>query len=285
MTQLEFISRQLSRAENKTFEHYVVTRIWHLLNDTEIKFVTQQYVKRPTGIALTDMFFPQLKVHIEIDEVHHKLQVEADKVREADILSALNHKIIRIDVTQSLKGINNAIDSIVAELKEIKKTLKDFNPWDFDAEQAPITYIKRGYIDLIDDVAFKTMVDAANCFGNNYKPKGIWKGAAKNLKDFKTFIWFPKLYPNNEWNNSISDDEQTIREYCEIESKRNNHIQLAIKDAAYSRIVFARVRSPLGDVMYRFKGEYKLDIEETNKSNEVVLRRTKTRVDTFSQPL
>jgi len=195
MTQLEFISRQLSRAENKTFEHYVVTRIWHLLNDTEIKFVTQQYVKRPTGIALTDMFFPQLRTHIEIDECHHKLQIEADKVREADILSALDHKIIRIDVTQPLRAINDAIDSIINELKEIKNILTDFKPWDFESEQDPMTYIKRGYIDLKDDVAFKTMVDAANCFGNNYKPKGIWKGAAKNLKDLNTFIWFPKLYP------------------------------------------------------------------------------------------
>ncbi|WDF76049.1 hypothetical protein PQ469_19345 [Mucilaginibacter sp. KACC 22773] len=283
MTQLEFISRQLSRAENKTFEHYVVTRIWHLLNDTEIKFVTQQYVKRPTGIALTDMFFPQLKAHIEIDEFHHKLQIEADKVREADILSALDHKIIRIDVTQPLIKINDAIDSIINELKEIKNALTDFKPWDFEAEQDPMTYIKRGYIDLKDDVAFKTMVDAANCFGNNYKPKGIWKGAAKNLKDLNTFIWFPKLYPNNEWHNSISADEETIREYCEIAARRQNHIQVALKDAVYSRIVFARVRSPLGDIMYRFKGEYKIDVEATNKLNEVVLRRTKTRVDTFNQ--
>lgn len=89
--------------------------------------------------------------------------------------------------------------------------------------------------------------------------------------------------PNNEWHNSISDDEQTIREYCEIEGRRENHIQTALRDAAYGRIVFARVRSPLGDIMYRFKGEYKIDIEETDKLNEVVLRRTKTRVDTFNQ--
>lgn len=71
MNQLEYIARQFSRAEKKAFEHYVVTRIWHQLDDTEIKFVTQQYVKRPDGIALTDMYFPQLKVHVEIDEGHH----------------------------------------------------------------------------------------------------------------------------------------------------------------------------------------------------------------------
>lgn len=43
--QLEYIARQFSKAQKKVFEHYVVTRIWHQLNDVEIKFVTQQYVK------------------------------------------------------------------------------------------------------------------------------------------------------------------------------------------------------------------------------------------------
>ncbi len=49
-----------------------------------------------------------------------------------------------------------------------------------------------------------------------------------------------------------------------------------------SRLVFARVKSPLGDVMYRFKGEYKLDRETTNYQNGVIHRRIKTRVKTYS---
>ena len=73
MNKLQFICRQLSRAEYKTYENYVITRIWHLLNDDSIKLITQQYVVRPNGgRALTDLFFPQLKVFIEINEGHHK---------------------------------------------------------------------------------------------------------------------------------------------------------------------------------------------------------------------
>lgn len=82
MNKLDYISRQLARAEKKKFEHYVVTRIWHLLNDTRIKIVTQQYVSRREGKALTGMYFPQLEIHIEIDEGHHKNQIQADKLRE-----------------------------------------------------------------------------------------------------------------------------------------------------------------------------------------------------------
>lgn len=48
MDKLEFISRRLAKAENKKYEHYVVTRIWHLLDNTQIKLVTQQYVTRPS---------------------------------------------------------------------------------------------------------------------------------------------------------------------------------------------------------------------------------------------
>ena len=96
MTKLEFISRQLAKAEGKRYEHYVVTRIWHLLNDTRIKPVTQQFITRPSGRALTDMYFPQLEMHIEIDEGHHKKQIEADKLREADIINATGHTIFRL---------------------------------------------------------------------------------------------------------------------------------------------------------------------------------------------
>lgn len=281
MNKLEFICRQLSRAENKTFEHYVVTRIWHLLNDTSLKFITQQYVVRPEGRALTDMYFPQLRKHIEIDEGYHKTQIQADKIRESDIINATGHEVLRVDVTQKLEAINLTIDDIVRKLKTAKDFISDFKPWNFEAEQNPETYISQGYIDLKDDVAFRTMVDAANCFGNTYKPKGIWKGAAKHPKEVGKFIWFPKLYKNGKWDNAISDDENTITEMCLDEKIAQPHIQKAIRDAHIKRIVFARVKSPLGDIMYRFKGEYELDLERTNSINGTVLKRTSRTVKTY----
>jgi very-short-patch-repair endonuclease len=282
MNKLEFICRQLSRAEKKTFEHYVVTRIWHLLNDNNLKFITQQYVARPKGRALTDMYFPQLQKHIEIDEGHHKKQIQSDKIREADIINATGHEVLRVDVTQSIEVINSTIDDIINKIKTAKNDNADFNPWDFEAEQNPATYISRGYIDLNDDIAFRTMVDAANCFGNTYKPKGIWTGGAKHPKDGRKFIWFPKLYKNGKWDNSISNDENTITEICLDEKIAQSHIQKVIRDVHISRIVFARVKSPLGDIMYRFKGEYELDLAETNANNGAVFKRTNEQVKTYS---
>ena len=282
MNKLEFICRQFLRAENKTFEHYVVTRIWHLLNDTDFKFITQQYVNRPEGSALTDMYFPQLHWHIEIDEGHHKKQIKSDKIREADIINATGHKIFRVDVTQAIEILNSTIDDIVSQIKIAKKNTVDFKPWDFEAEQNPETYISRGYIHLKDDVAFRTMVDAANCFGNNYKPNGIWAGKAKHSKEEGKFIWFPKLYKNGKWDNRISPDENIITEKCLDKKNIQSHIQKAIRDSHIKRIVFARIKSPLGDIMYRFKGEYELDLERTNATNGTVLKRTTERVKTYS---
>ena len=94
MEKIEYIVKQLSRAEKKRFEHFVVTRIWHLLNDLTLKFITQQYVVRPFGRALTDMYFPQLGIHIEVDETHHLNQQEQDQLRQADIVNATNHVVL-----------------------------------------------------------------------------------------------------------------------------------------------------------------------------------------------
>ncbi|MCZ2356151.1 MAG: DUF559 domain-containing protein [Bacteroidia bacterium] len=282
MNKLDFISRQFSRAEKKRFEHYVVTRIWHLLNDLSIKFVTQQYVSRPDGRALTDMFFPQLQIHIEIDEGHHKKQIEWDKLREADIINATGHEVLRVDVTQNIEAINTEIFKIVEHIKLKKSNSNDFKSWDIEAELNPKTYIDKGFIDLNDDCAFRTMVDAANCFGNDYKPKGIWTGGAGHGKDNGKIIWFPKLYKNGKWNNSISNDEIEIREICELPENAKSHIDHVLKDNR-TRIVFARVKSPLGDIMYRFKGEYELDKNLTNYTDGLLWRRISKSVKTYSK--
>jgi len=295
MTQIEFIARQLSKAQNKVFEHYVVQRIWHLLDDTEIKFVTQQYVKRPEGIALTDMYFPQLKIHIEVDEGQHfdkggKLVI-TDKIREADIINATGHNIQRIPVAErvneklvlkNLKEINQRINELIQLLRETKLRIIDFKPWDFEAEQNPATYITRGYIHLNDDVAFPTMVDTVKCFGRTYKPNGVWKGGVKHPKEWGKMIWFPQLYYNGKWNNSISDDETVIYEKPANENDLGEHLEESLRTAGVQRIVFAKVKSPLGDTMYRFKGEFKVDMEKTNSQNGVVFKRIGERVNTYS---
>ncbi len=281
MTKLEFIARQLAKAQNKRYEHYVVNRVWSLLNDSRVKFVTQQFVSRPEGRAMTDMFFPQLAVHIEVDEGFHKSQIDADKLREADIINATGHQILRVDVTKDIEHINGDIDEIVTTIKDKISSTENFEPWDVEAEMNPLTYIHKGYIDVNDNVAFRTMVEAANCFGLNIKPRGIWTGGAKHGVETNTLIWCPKLYQNKDWNNQMSDDGQVITEMSEDPARVSIEIDRVKRAQEFTRTVFPRFKGPLGDYLYRFTGKYEMDIDATNETTGFVWRRVATRVPTY----
>src|SRR5690606_2870558 len=115
MDVLTYNLNQLRRTYRKRYENYVVTRIFHRLNLPDLQFVTQQLVRRPTGIALTDLYLPQLKLHIEIDEPHHGNQTEADEKRTEDIIEATKkldiveakgHRIERIRISDAGDDIN-----------------------------------------------------------------------------------------------------------------------------------------------------------------------------------
>jgi len=293
MNKTDYIIRQIAKSYKKKYENYVVTRIWHLLNNLDIKFVTQQHITRSTGRALTDMYFPQIQLHIEVDESQHHnsdgTQIEQDIVREADIINATGHEIIRISIftkslehgcsLKSIEDINQQIDDVVIlinfKLKTLDQTLRI---WDIEAEYNPQTYIERGAISVDDNVAFRTIADACNCFGHSYA--GYQKASAKHAVDENIMLWFPKLYENSEWENEISLDESEIHE-----KKRTNHqnyFNEFVKNPANhkKRITFARVKSNLGDVMYRFKGVYMFDKQASECVGKVIYKRESVKVDT-----
>lgn len=282
MNKTEYIIRQMAKTSKKNYENYVVTRIWHLLNNLNIKFVTQQHVSRPGGRALTDMYFPQLKLHIEVDEGQHfdskGNQVNQDAIREADIINATGHEIRRINVTvENIKDINDEIDSVVNFIKTKFDSEKPL-PWDIEAEYNPQTYIDKGVISVDDNVAFRTITDACNCFGHSYR--GFQRGYTKHAKE-ERMLWFPKLYTNNDWENEISLDENEI--YEKNIKNHKEYFESAKNDLSQckERLVFARVKSNLGDVMYRFKGVYKLDLADSENKGKFVYKRTGNSAKTY----
>jgi very-short-patch-repair endonuclease len=282
----EYYIKQISRTNKKNYENYVVCRILNRLNDISIKFITQQPVifKDIKRKALTDLYFPQIDLHIEIDEPYHKRQTEDDIKREADIITITNHDIRRIDASQSLKLIHQNIDKILDEIKKNIQKKKDdgeFISWDIEEEFNPQFYINKGYIDLKDKVAFRTAVDACNCFGHNYKHGGVWKGAVSHPIEKDTIIWFPHLYENKYWNNNISNDGTEITEIKKVNNKEhiNNDI---LNNYDKKIIVFAHVKDSLNTTLYRFKGVFKLDVEETAKQNIAIYKRIGTYIKTYS---
>lgn len=276
---LDFISRQLARTYRKRFEQYVITRIWHHLNDLDIKIITQQYIVRPNGRALTDLYFPQLSLHIEVDESYHLNQIDQDKLRDSDIVNATGHGIVRVDTSKGIESLNYQIDQLIKKIRIKKQQCINFIKWDLAMEQNTSTYIERGYIDLCDDVAFDKIVSAVNCFGHNYA--GWQRGGATHAYEEGTIIWFPKLFPNGEWNNMISDDENIIYERNVNDEKAVSHIEKTIADGIHTRIVFAKVKDSLGYTKYRFKGKYVLNFAETDFKKGLVWERVATRVRTY----
>ena len=279
MDKLDYIAKQFSKARNKKYEHYVVTRIWHTLNNLNVKFVTQQHVSLPNGRALTDMYFPQLKLHIEVDERYHQRQIAKDLQREADIIAATEDQIERIDVSKGIEAVNERIDEIIDKIRFKIEITKDFKLWNLDVEYDPQSYIDKGFITLDDDCSFLKQVDAANCFGKTYK--SLQKGGIKHPKEKGKLIWFPRLYENGRWKNSISNDEREIREIALSPDIAKKHIDKVLLEGIYKRIVFARVKSPLGKIMYRFKGEYQLSIEGTHYEKGLLWERIADRVKTY----
>lgn len=280
---LEFILKQLSKTNKKNYENYVITRIYNLLNDLEIKFITQQYISRGNGTyARTDMYFPQFNLHIEIDEGYHKNNVEADEIRESDIVNITNHTLLRIDVTKGIEEIHRAVHEIINYVRSKKREYAEtFIPWDINNETNPNTYIKKGYIDVKENVAFRLKVDACSCFGLNHK--SLQKGATRHPFEANTYIWFPKLYLNDKYTNRLSEDGNIIFE-------SNNHKEFKEEEIVEEssrpnfinrRIVFASVRGPLGDTMYRFKGVFIFDYDKSIESKCFVWKKTSERVKTY----
>ncbi|WP_027000749.1 AbaSI family restriction endonuclease [Eisenibacter elegans] len=69
---VEYITRLFQKTSSKAIENYCLTRLWHRLDNDEIKFVPQQYVNRHTDkYALTDVYLLQFKIHIEVNEPAH----------------------------------------------------------------------------------------------------------------------------------------------------------------------------------------------------------------------
>lgn len=202
MNKRDYLVKTFSRTKRKDYENYILTAIWHKLDNIDIKPVSQQYVKRKNGThALMDLYFPQLHIEVEVDEVYHQDNQEADKLRMDDIISAVNEEFIedflclRIDATKSLEEINDRINEVVKIIKD--KALKIPLKWKTYEEEI-IQLKQKEYLSIYDDIAFKNIKDIANTvFGKNAKG---YQRSFFRVKD-NIWLWCPKL--------SITEDGYT----------------------------------------------------------------------------
>lgn len=284
---------------HKKYEHYVISRFLHRLNDLEIEIQPQQYIARKEGYALADLYLPQFNIVLEVDEPHHKQTQVLDQLREKDIIGAVDADIYRIpipsercnDSIKSVLAVNKTIEDFIEMIRAKKKALKQskegFHPWNIGKYRDPQTYLQKGEITLKDNCAFRKTVDALKCFDLNYK--GYQRGGANHPHEDNTVIWFPKLYENQGWDNSLNSTEDMIIEKTKLSGKgtseewlaREKHVQQHLNQDMDYRIVFAHGKNNLGETLYRFKGRFKLDREASNIENGLLWKRDLTTVKTY----
>lgn len=246
------------------------------LNGYDIKPVSQQYVRRPNGkYALIDLYFPQLNIGIECDEIHHLNHKEEDNLRFTDIINSISsYEEIRIPIFnsndknqyRSIEGINNDINNAVNRIREKKSQTTDFEPWD----TRPDIYkaLEKGLLDIDDNYIF-TQEELRLFFDRS----GITqKGFYKIIED--CYIWLPGLAIENEGNyipynknldyiNIISKDGEKIFEFLPDIKENKNEV--------FKRIVFVKMKDRiLNRQVYKFAGvfEKKNKIMYLNINNE-----------------
>lgn len=268
----DYILRMLSKTRYKKWESYVIHRVVHRLGDPEIEFKCQQCVRAgKESRFLLDLYFPQLGIYLEVDEPFHasedKIRGDASRKRtiaeatkRMDIIDTKGIEEVRISVAnKSLREIDEEIERFVCKVREIKRKRVEsdsFKPWDEqDFSYASKPHLEKGLLEVSPYSLFRTHKDALECFGYS---KGHYRRAMWSMPDDvkreinisgKCFVWFPKLYVNSKWNNSLSNDGKLI-----IEKNKG-------KSAGYThefekRIVFAHSKDPFGRTLYRFLGVF-----------------------------
>ena len=281
VSQDEYILRTFSKIQHKKWELYVITRIIHLLDDPELEFVCQQLIKTPHHKRyLADLSFPEIELYFEVDELQHSKEEHStsDKSRMKEIIDATNFTEKRIEIydnelkIKKLSEINKEIDSVIKYIGNRKKeyiSKGNFTPWDYYNRYNPDIHIKRGYLDTKDNVSFLYHRDVLRCFGYS---GGHYQQAVWSIKGTGKGVWFPKLYENNLWNNSLSNDFQKI----EMRRPDNSVLGLDFEDVEW--FVFAHYKDFLGRTVYKFLGEFHSSRDLSTDFLRVYLRRA-TKID------
>ena len=271
----DYILRAFSKIQHKKWELYVITRIVHLLDDPDLEFVCQQLIKTPDHKRyLADLCFPELELYCEVDELQHssKEHAIADENRMKEIIDASHFTEKRIQIydnnlkIKELTDINKEIDSLIRYIKDRKQEYianNNFNPWDYYNKYNPEVHIERGYIDTKDNVSFLYHRDALRCFGYD---GGHFQRAVWSIKGTSKGVWFPKLYENDLWKNSLSDDFKRI----EMTKKDHSTIEIEFEDVEW--FVFAHYKDFLGQTVYKFLGEFHSSRELSTDTCRVFIR-------------
>lgn len=280
MDKLEYISYMLNvRTKGKAYENFIVNAIYTKIGNPNLIPITQQYVKSKKdsrNYYLLDLYFPQLKYGIEVDERQHRNQQQKDKIRADNIKSAIQCEVDRIQIftqkgkARSYTDICKDIDRVVKIIKKRIKNRKEELKWETN-EDKKNSVISLGRFHIDDDVSFDTITEIYNLCGG--KRTGVDKGEPADrlqkcyyrlTNDYK--LWVPtlaiqlnsKVIGKNGYKNFLSEDHKLITETTKTPWKDPD------KDKDFKRVVFMRMKDQFGKSCIKFIGVFKLDTSKVN---------------------
>ena len=127
---LDYMARLFRKIRNKRFESYAIQRIWHRLDDPRVRFVTQQYFKRQDNgrYALADLYLPQIKLVVEIDEgQHNNIENKNLDAKRSSEIQAVDESITikRIPICKTVRNSNGTTEIVWNSLEEVNKSIED----------------------------------------------------------------------------------------------------------------------------------------------------------------
>ena len=289
---LEYMERLFAKIGKKKTESYVISRIWHQLDDLRVKFVVQQYIRRTQDkYALADLYLPQLNLFIEINEPFHKNNVEVDKIRNEEIVNKTHAELYIIDCGFVAKGKDGkdeihwkSLDEIHRQVADVVKFIKQrvselgdkFKPWD-DVSTLTVEYHRnKGYLKVEDNECLRTTEEVAEVFGTKAKRRGFLRASGAAVPNKKhEIVWWPNT-KHRLWCNKLSEDGMFIHEYPTRENKSTTsvaHLQQWLSAPEETRITFLRYKDDLGFCFYRFVGVFRLNREKSIQENKCVWER------------
>ena len=270
---LDYMTRLFAKISKKKTETYVISRIWHQLNDDRVKFVVQQYIRRTQDkYALADLYIPQLGIFVEINEPFHKNNIEIDRIRNEEISQVTHSKPIVIDCDNSIEEIHSQIFEVVHQIKQaIIDRGERFIPWDGGSTLTVEYHRKKGYLKVDESEYVRTIDEAFAIFGAKAKHRGFLRVAGASVPDKPNeIVWCPNS-GHRIWCNELSDDLE-IREYNRNEQSRSEHVKRYLS-SSQKRVTFFREEDELGFRFYRFVGVFELNKEKSEKENKCVWER------------
>lgn len=140
--------------------------------------------------------------------------------------------------------------------------------------------IEKGFIDIDDNIEFRTHADVMRLFGTDQKL--IQRSFIKHPHEQGTRIWFPMYYDdtNNDWINTASKDYSRVFEKNKTDNE--DYLRKLLSEPGnHTRVLFAKVRQG-NRTFYKFKGVYKLNIEMTQEHRKAAYDRVATSTRIFS---